>query len=99
MPERPQRARIGDPHALARGGDHCLLILVVLILDIADNRFHQVFQAEESGHSAIFVADDGDVPALAEELVEQAQAVGARRLERDISQGAPIFPTKFFAAF
>ena len=42
-------------------GDEAGLLTVVLVIDLADDLFQDVFQGDEAGGAAVFVDDHGDL--------------------------------------
>ena len=47
------------------------LVVVVLVLDVADDLFQHVLDGHQTGHAAVFVHHDGDVVARGAEFAQQ----------------------------
>ena len=70
-----------DPITAVRLGNDVVLGLVeiVLVLDIADDLLQHILDGDQSGDSAIFVDDDGDMVAIGAEVAQQyVEALGFR---------------------
>lgn len=67
------RPGIHVPHARSTGADRGRVLVVVLVLDIADNRFDQVFQRHQPVGTAILVDHQGEMHAPA---LHAAQEIG-----------------------
>ena len=67
-----------DPRLVVGEPDDQRLLLVVLVLDLADDLLEQVLDGDEAGRAAVLVEHDRDVDLAPLELVEQV--VDAHRL-------------------
>ena len=51
------------------------LLVVVFVLNVAENGLHEVFECDETRRAAVFIDDDGDLQAALLELFKELAAL------------------------
>ena len=81
-------ARIGDEDAVARRDDHVALVLVMLVLDVADDDLDDVLDRDEAVGAAIFVDDERHLGARRLHLRQQVDGRHRGRHEQHAAHAA-----------
>ena len=81
-----------DPGLVVGEPDDQRLLLVVLVLDLADDLLEQVLDRDQAGRAAVLVEHDREVDLAPLELVEQVVDASSIRARRPASAGSSAAP-------